>query len=175
MTKVVPSSENARRTMRANRAVSGREVAFRKALWAAGARGYRVQTSLPGRPDIVFPALRLAIFVNGCFWHLCPSCNLPRPRGNAAFWNTKLEANCTRDARVNSQLEALGWMVEVVWEHEIRPDPRPRAIRLADQLLRKGSPIAADGRDGHRPALAAVNFGCAQAQDVASKVPRRAP
>ena len=71
--KVVATSEGARRTMQANRAVSSREIAFRKALWAAGARGYRVKTPLPGRPDIVFPALRLAIFVNGCFWHLCPA------------------------------------------------------------------------------------------------------
>jgi DNA mismatch endonuclease (patch repair protein) len=141
VTKLVPTSENARQTMRANRAVSGREVAFRKALWAAGARGYRAKTALPGRPDIIFPAHRLAIFVNGCFWHLCPSCNLPRPRGNAEFWKNKLEANRTRDGRVHSQLEVLGWEVEVVWEHEIRPDPRPRAIQLADHLHRQGIPL----------------------------------
>ncbi|MHB8399345.1 MAG: very short patch repair endonuclease [Candidatus Limnocylindrales bacterium] len=146
MTKLVPTSENARRTMRANQAVSGREVAFRKALWAAGARGYRVNATLPGRPDIVFPALRLAIFVNGCFWHLCPACNPLRPRGNADFWKNKLEANRARDARVQSQLEALGWEVEVVWEHEIRPDPRPRAKQLADQLLRSAGPITRGGQ-----------------------------
>jgi DNA mismatch endonuclease (patch repair protein) len=135
VTKLIPTSENARRTMRANRAVSRREVAFRKALWAAGARGYRVKAALPGRPDIAFPALKLVIFVNGCFWHLCPACDPPRPRGNADFWKSKLEANRARDARVQSQLDALGWEVEVVWEHEIRPDPRPRAKQLADQLF----------------------------------------
>ncbi len=133
---LVPTSENARRTMQANRAVSNCEIAFRKALWEMGARGYRVKTSLPGRPDIVFPALRLAIFVNGCFWHLCPACNLPRPRGNADFWNDKLEANRARDALVHSELEKLGWDVKVVWEHEIRPDPRARAIELVQQLRR---------------------------------------
>ncbi|MEW6225709.1 MAG: very short patch repair endonuclease [Chloroflexota bacterium] len=141
----MPTSENARRTMQANRAVSRREVAFRKALWAAGARGYRVKTSLPGRPDIVFPALRLAVFVNGCFWHLCPVCSPPRPRGNAGFWKQKLEANRDRDARVHAQLEALGWEVEVVWEHEIRPDPRSRALELAQRLLRQpGRPAGSE-------------------------------
>ncbi len=146
VTKLVPTSENARRTMRANRAVSRRELAFRKALWAAGARGYRVKVALPGRPDIVFPVHRLAIFVNGCFWHLCPVCNPRRPRGNADFWRNKLEANRARDARVQSQLDALGWEVQVVWEHEIRPDPRPRARQLADQLLRPEGPITGGGR-----------------------------
>ena len=72
---------------------------LQEGLWAAGARGYRVNACPPGRPDIVFPARRLAIFVNGCFWHLCPVCNLPRPRGNADFWKNKLEANRARDAR----------------------------------------------------------------------------
>lgn len=136
----MPTSENARRTMRANRAVSRREVAFRKALWAAGARGYRVKAALPGRPDIVFPRHNLVVFVNGCFWHLCPVCDLPRPRGNADFWRDKLEANRARDARVRAQLDALGWNVEVVWEHEIRPDPRPRAEQMADRLYRNGVP-----------------------------------
>jgi DNA mismatch endonuclease, patch repair protein len=146
--KVVPTSENARRTMQANRAVSRREIAFRKALWALGARGYRVKTSLPGRPDIVFPALRLAIFVNGCFWHLCPVCNSPRPRGNADFWKDKLEANRARDAQVLSQLETRGWDVQVVWEHEIRPDPRPRAIELVQQLRRQRA-RGRGGKQGH--------------------------
>ena len=147
MTKLVPTSENARRTMQANRAVSRREVAFRKALWAAGARGYRVKANLPGRPDIVFPALKLAIFVNGCFWHLCPTCDPPRPRGNAGFWKNKLEANRARDARVQSQLDELGWEVVVVWEHEIRPDPRPHAKQLAEQIISSKGPREG-GREG---------------------------
>ena len=141
--------------MQANRAISNREVAFRKALWAAGARGYRVQTSLPGRPDIVFPALRLAIFVNGCFWHLCPRCKLPQPRANEDFWKNKLEANRRRDARVRGELEALGWEVRVVWEHEIRPDPRPRAIELAQQLLLASSREVHCGRPGTSSRVAA--------------------
>jgi DNA mismatch endonuclease (patch repair protein) len=129
-----PSSDSARRTMRANRAVSKREISFRKALWAAGAKGFRVKSKLPGRPDIVFPARKTAIFVNGCFWHLCSVCDLPRPSANAAFWRSKLEANRARDSRVRVELEALGWCVHVIWEHEIRPDPLPRALELARQL-----------------------------------------
>jgi DNA mismatch endonuclease (patch repair protein) len=134
MTTPPASSDNARNTMRANRAVSAREVAFRRALWEAGARGYRLHPRLPGRPDIAFPALRVVIFVNGCFWHRCRVCNLPEPRANAAFWRAKLEANERRDAASVAALESQGWTVITVWEHEIRPDPVPRAGELAARM-----------------------------------------
>jgi DNA mismatch endonuclease, patch repair protein len=117
--------------MKANRAVSAREVAFRKALWHAGARGYRINSKLPGRPDLVFPGLRIAIFVHGCFWHGCPVCSPPAPKANAEFWAYKLSENRSRDASVEERLTAEGWEVLIVWEHEIRPDPWPRADELA--------------------------------------------
>jgi DNA mismatch endonuclease (patch repair protein) len=120
--------------MQANRAVSAREVAFRTALWRHGVRGYRVTSRLPGRPDVVFPALRLAIFVHGCFWHVCPTCVLPAPRANAAFWHEKFAENVRRDRKAQSALIAQGWTSLVIWEHEIRPDPVPRARRLAAQI-----------------------------------------
>lgn len=127
-----PSSENARNTMRANRRVSGMERRLRSALWAAGARGYRVQTSLPGRPDIVFPAERIAVLAHGCFWHGCPACNPPKPKANAAFWAEKLGANVARDTRVREQLRELGWEVVIVWEHQLRDD----MTGVADELMR---------------------------------------
>lgn len=130
MSSVSPSSPNARNTMRANRAVSRREVLFRRALWREGARGYRVHPKLPGRPDIVFPGLKLAVFVHGCFWHRCPACNLAAPTANQAFWQKKFAANTERDARSEAALVALGFETLVVWEHEIRPDPVPRARSL---------------------------------------------
>jgi DNA mismatch endonuclease (patch repair protein) len=129
---------NARETMRANRAESAREIAFRRALWLQGVRGYRVHQSLPGRPDLAFPRLRLAVFLNGCFWHRCPACSLPSPRANAEFWRQKLAANVQRDADVRGKLEGLGWTVLTIWEHEIRPDPRPRAAALAEQVSTLG-------------------------------------
>lgn len=108
--------------MRANRRVSGAETKFRRALWAAGARGYRRGDSLPGRPDVVFPAVRLAVFVNGCYWHRCPACSLRPVKANADFWQSKFETNVARDERVQASLAEAGWRVLVVWEHEIRQD-----------------------------------------------------
>ena len=123
--------------MKANRAVSKREVAFRKAVWAAGARGYRVHPKLPGRPDLVFPSLKLAVFVHGCFWHRCAVCELPIPKANRDFWVAKLDENLRRDIVVKVRLVELGWEPLVVWEHEIRPDPVPRASELASQVSQR--------------------------------------
>src|SRR5688572_563119 len=103
-----PSSENARLTMEANRRVSRREVLFRKALWNAGARGYRIEPRLPGRPDLAFPKLRLAVFVHGCYWHRCKTCRLPMPKANAEFWQAKLDENQRRDDRASAALRGLG-------------------------------------------------------------------
>lgn len=117
--------------MRANRRVSGAEVRFRQALWAAGARGFRRGERLPGRPDVVFPAVRLAVFVHGCYWHRCPTC-APRPvKANAEFWNAKFEVNVARDLAVGVTLREAGWDVTVVWEHEIRNDVSQPARRIA--------------------------------------------
>jgi G:T-mismatch repair DNA endonuclease (very short patch repair protein) len=76
-------------------------------------------------------ALRVAVFVNGCFRHRCRSCSFPEPHANAAFWRAKLEANEKRDAGAAAALESQDWTVITVWEHEIRPDPGPRASGLA--------------------------------------------
>lgn len=120
--------------MRANRRVSGAEVRFRRALWAEGARGFRRGEHLPGRPDVVFPAVRLAVFVHGCYWHRCPTCALREPRANAEFWRAKFEANLARDRAVESALRESGWNVATVWEHDLRADIRAAARRLADDV-----------------------------------------
>ena len=131
------SSANALATMRANRRVSQRELAFRRAIWHEGVRGYRVQTSLPGRPDLAFPKLRVAVFVNGCFWHKCGVCTPPEPRSHKAFWRSKLQQNVQRDVRNLQALREHGWDVVTVWEHEIRHDPSPRAKVLAHDIARR--------------------------------------
>lgn len=133
--------------MRANRRVSRREIAFRKALWAEGGRGYRVASRLPGRPDLVYPRLRLAVFINGCFWHRCPVCDPPMPKAHAEFWRSKLEDNVERDAHAHAALIEAGWTPLVIWEHEIRPDPAPRATRLARAVreMRASYGEASDG------------------------------
>lgn len=79
------------------------------------------------RPDFVFPKRRLAVFVDGCFWHACPI-HATKPRHNAAFWRKKLAANKARDRKVNRTLRAAGWRVLRLWEHEFA---RKREARLA--------------------------------------------
>jgi DNA mismatch endonuclease (patch repair protein) len=125
-----PSSLNARNTMRANRSVSGVEQSLRKAVWALGGRGYRVRSHLPGHPDLIFPSERIAVFVHGCFWHLCPTCKPPRPKANADFWATKLDQNVLRDRRVENELSEEGWEVVVIWEHAIRASAEDAARGL---------------------------------------------
>jgi DNA mismatch endonuclease, patch repair protein len=143
------SSANALATMRATRATSRREVEFRRAVWARGVRGYRVHPKLPGRPDMYFPRLRLAVFVHGCFWHRCASCALPEPQANAEFWRQKFDDNLTRDRRVEAALESRGIEAITIWEHELRPNPGPRAQELAVELCDRRQ--TARLRQGHRP------------------------
>jgi len=70
------------------------------------------------KADFVFPKLKVAVFVDGCFWHGCPK-HATKPRNNAAFWRKKLAANQTRDRQVNRTLRAAGWQVLRIWEHEL--------------------------------------------------------
>lgn len=117
----VLTSDQRRLCMSRNRGRdTGPEMKLRKALWAAGHR-YRVRTKLPGRPDIAFIGARVAVFVDGCFWHACPV-HSTRPRSNTAFWAAKLARNVVRDQEVSLQLSNDGWCVVRFWEHEVRSD-----------------------------------------------------
>lgn len=117
--------------MVANRSRDTRpELALRRRLHALGLR-YRVAARLDlaelrVRPDVVFPRARVAVFVDGCFWHGCPEHCRPA-RVNAGFWQTKMSTNAERDRRVNTALAADGWTVIRVWEHE---DPDQAAARV---------------------------------------------
>ncbi|MGY1771939.1 very short patch repair endonuclease [Blastococcus sp. SYSU D00813] len=93
------------------------EVALRKELHARGLRFRKQFPSLPGRPDLAFTRARLAVFVDGCFWHSCPL-HATRPKNNAAWWETKLAANVARDRRQDQELVDAGWTVVRIWEHE---------------------------------------------------------
>ncbi len=94
------------------------EIMLRKALWRKGLR-YRVSSKLPGRPDIVFPGKKIAVFCDGCFWHGCPKCG-EMPEQNREFWVNKITGNMERDKRVNEELTALGWIVLRYWGCEIK-------------------------------------------------------
>jgi DNA mismatch endonuclease (patch repair protein) len=124
------SSYSALRTMQSNRSVSALEVRFRKALWESGVRGYRLHASLPGRPDVVFPRSRVAVFVNGCFWHRCPKGHLPSPKANKEFWRRKLDDNVRRDRAAIAALTDAGWSVLTFWECDLRVDMNPAVSQV---------------------------------------------
>ena len=98
------------------RASTKLEVALRQALHARGLRFRIHRRDLPGTPDIVFPAARLAVFVDGCFWHACPD-HGGLPKNNRDWWERKLAGNVERDARKDAELSAMGWHPLHLWEH----------------------------------------------------------
>jgi DNA mismatch endonuclease (patch repair protein) len=110
------------------------ELALRKALWTAGLR-YRLHGRLPGRPDIVFPRSRVAVFIDGCFWHGCPK-HAVEPKTNNSFWAKKLSGNVDRDKRNNESLAAMGWRAIRVWEHDIKEN-LPRIVDCISKLVAK--------------------------------------
>jgi DNA mismatch endonuclease (patch repair protein) len=117
------SSPAIRRTMQSNRGRdTGPEIALRSALHQLGLRFrknllIRTASGVKVRPDVVFTKARVAIFVDGCFWHCCPD-HATTPRRNGKFWRAKLQANVNRDRRVDQALSADGWQLLRVWEHE---------------------------------------------------------
>ncbi len=84
--------------------------------------GWRRHLPLPGKPDFAFPKQKVAVFVDGCFWHGCPKC-YTRPKTNRAFWDRKREDNMARDKRVNRQLRLQGWKVIRIWQHYLKKSP----------------------------------------------------
>lgn len=97
---------------------TGPELVLRRAAWARGLR-YRLNVRIGrARPDLVFVGARLAVFVDGCFWHCCPL-HGGWPKGNNVFWKVKLDRNVERDAETNRTLIATGWKVLRFWEHQI--------------------------------------------------------
>lgn len=116
-----PSSVEARNRMRANRSRDTTpETELRSLLHRRGLR-FRVDVSpIPGvrrRADVVFPRARVAVFVDGCFWHGCPL-HATWPKANADFWREKIETNRRRDEDTNRKFAEAGWTVVRVWEHE---------------------------------------------------------
>ncbi|OQX08149.1 MAG: hypothetical protein BWK80_48505 [Desulfobacteraceae bacterium IS3] len=105
------------------------ELLLRKSLWAAGCR-YRLYCDLPGRPDLAFLRERLAVFVDGCFWHGCPV-HYTAPRTREQFWKSKLANNVRRDMAADEALISQGWRVIHVWQHELKDiDAVVKNIRL---------------------------------------------
>jgi len=125
MPRIQPSSpEASRRMSKIRQKGTSAELSLRRELFRLGLR-YRVDYEILKKPrrvaDIVFPRQRIAIFVDGCFWHGCPE-HASWPKQNAEFWRLKIKANCARDADTNHRLEALGWKVVRIWSHELAKD-----------------------------------------------------
>lgn len=107
------------------------EVALRRELHRRGLRYFVDRAPLKGlrrRADLVFPRRKVAVYVDGCFWHSCPE-HATKPRNNAQWWADKLAANVARDRNTDERLEAEGWTVVRVWEHEPVADAADKVLR----------------------------------------------
>lgn len=135
------STEGVRRSMTSNKRVdTGPEKALRSALFRAGVRfrkDFRIDCSkLKVRADVAILGPRIAVFVDGCFWHRCPE-HGTNPKTNAEFWAEKLDRNVDRDRRVDAMLAENGWTVIRSWEHE-RPEHAANRV-----LVALGRPVVA--------------------------------
>lgn len=140
-------SEATRHVMQANKSKNTKpELKVRAALRAAGLPGYRLHwKAAPGKPDICYPGRKVAIFVNGCFWHRCPYCALSTPKTNVEFWTAKFERNRARDQRDCEELANAGWTVVVIWECRLK---KGRFDATMDELVRI---VRAAGQDEPSP------------------------
>jgi DNA mismatch endonuclease (patch repair protein) len=96
---------------------------------------FRLHASLPGKPDLVLPKYRAAVFVHGCFWHRHKGCRFTTtPASNPAFWQDKFASNIRRDAKVTAQLEKLGWRALVIWACQLNES----SLKGLAREIRKG-------------------------------------
>jgi len=127
-----PSSPAVTNVMKGNVAKNNRpEVLMRRLLREAGYGGYRLHWRVAGKPDIAYPGRRVAIFVNGCYWHRCPRCQLPMPKANPEYWLAKFRRNQIRDSRNRRDLEMQGWTVATVWECDLSKEPQ----RVLEEII----------------------------------------
>ena len=99
-----------------------------------GIIGWRRKQKLVGKPDFVFHHERVAVFVDGCFWHGCPH-HCRKPKGNPGYWRSKIAGNQARDALVTRTLRRAGWRVLRVWEHELARENQARLLRRLSASL----------------------------------------
>jgi DNA (cytosine-5)-methyltransferase 1 len=143
--KRVPRSETPEQRSRIMREVPSKntsgELLFRKALWQAGIRGFRLHSAtVPGHPDVVFQKAKVAVFIDGCFWHGCPKC-YRAPKSHQDYWKMKVSRNRKRDEAVTELCKKAGWRVLRIWEHEVVSSPKRAAARLS-RILRTAEKAA---------------------------------
>lgn len=114
------------------------EAILHQLLDQAGIAGWvEHDTKLPGKPDFAFLEARLAVFVDGCFWHGCPHCNDGHiPKSNTLYWNEKIKRNKRRDRRVSCALRKEGWSVIRIWECKLKSNPEHEYNRIRNKLCK---------------------------------------
>lgn len=121
------SSEHRKKNMRAIRSVSKLEDKVSKELWARGLRFRRNVSKLLGKPDIVIQKHKIVIFIDSCFWHVCPL-HANTPKTNNDYWSSKLERNKIRDIQVTEHYLTHGWNILRIWEHDLKKSNFDRTI-----------------------------------------------
>ncbi|MBN8924968.1 MAG: very short patch repair endonuclease [Rhodanobacter sp.] len=153
MLRAVPSSSAvSRRMAKVRQKGTGAEIALRQEMHRIGLR-YRIDYEVLKKPrrvaDVAFPGRKIAVFVDGCFWHGCPK-HATWPKRNAEFWRQKIEANRQRDADTNDRLRSLGWTVLRFWSHE-SPVEASKTVASAvvevDSKRHASSSVGADERN----------------------------
>jgi len=130
--------EDRKRTMRAVKSSKTRpERRLRAYLAGRGISGWKMHPQDAfGNPDFSFQDLKIAIFVDGCFWHACPHCNRPMPETNIYYWSRKIKRNVERDELVTRELINEGWRVIRIWEHQLKTG---RDLQKIGELLNRTS------------------------------------
>ena len=133
------------------------EAAFANLLRQANVSGWRRHLPLPGKPDFAFHRNRVAVFIDGCFWHGCPDC-YRLPEDNRPYWQEKVRRNRFRDRMASRELRRKGWKVLRVWEHQLKDQKSSRdvlnrlrrlLVRRYDELSGYGLSKVADGQQRH--------------------------
>jgi DNA mismatch endonuclease, patch repair protein len=136
MADIVDRKTRSRMMASVRRQDTGPEVRLRRLLWACGLRGYRVhRKDIPGTPDVAWIGEKVAIFVDGSFWHGHPSAYTPGKSG--AFWDKKIQANIARDSLVSRELKEHGWKVLRFWDFEVKKEASTCIARVSEALGRE--------------------------------------
>ena len=132
------SKETRSRIMSKIRATNTKpEIKIRKILYKSGHKGYRLNyKKAPGKPDICYVGKKVAIFIDGCFWHGCPKC-YKKPASNKKYWDEKIKTNKKRDRKVNSALKKGNWTILRFWECEVNKETENIFTKLEKVLKDK--------------------------------------
>lgn len=112
------------------------EMTVRRYLHSKGFRYRLHDKKLPGKPDVVLPKFKTAIYIHGCFWHAHSGCKYYRlPKSNTDYWIKKIEGNISRDLQKQQVLREMGWKVIIVWECELKRKAEERCAALVEQIV----------------------------------------